>query len=89
MKRICPPCDGECKQGRDCPADKEKYMKAFPNMTGQTGMDLLDYFAAKAMQGMLANRGVIYGTNADEDDYNGAKRAYKIADAMMKAREEK
>lgn len=87
MKRICPPCDGECKQGRDCPADKEKYMKAFPNMTGQTGMDLRDYFATKAMQGMLANRGVIYGTSADEDDYNGAKRAYKIADAMMKARE--
>lgn len=84
MKRICPPCDGECKQGRDCPAD----VKAFPNMTGQTGMTLRDYFATKAMQGMLANRGVIYGTSADEDDYNGAKRAYKIADAMMKAREE-
>ena len=62
-------------------------MKAFPNMTGEKGMDLRDYFAAKAMQGMLANRGVIYGANADEDDYNGAKRAYKIADAMMRARE--
>jgi hypothetical protein len=24
MKRICPPCDGECKQGRDCPADELK-----------------------------------------------------------------
>ena len=65
-----------------------EHMKAFPNVTNEKGMDLRDYFAAKAMQGMLANRGVIYGTNADEDDYNGAKRAYKIADAMMKAREE-
>jgi hypothetical protein len=63
-------------------------VKAFPNVTGEKGMDLRDYFAAKAMQGMLANRGVIYGTNADKDDYNGAKRAYKIADAMMKAREQ-
>jgi len=62
-------------------------MKAFPNVTGEKGIDLRDYFAAKAMQGVLANRGIVYGTNADEDDYNGAKRAYKIAEAMMKARE--
>lgn len=55
----------------------------------QDGMDLRDYFAAKAMQGMLASKGVIYNKNADEDDANGAKRAYKIADAMMKARGEK
>jgi len=50
-------------------------------------MDLRDYFAAKAMQGMLANKGVIYNKNADADDKSGAERAYKIADAMMKARE--
>ena len=24
FKRKCPPCDGECKQGRDCPANEEK-----------------------------------------------------------------
>jgi len=71
------------------PPVKKPQPKAFPNLVGQLGMDLRDYFAAKAMQGMLANRGVIYRANADEDDYNGAKRAYKIADAMMKAREEK
>ena len=53
------------------------------------GMTLRDYFAAKAMQGMLANKGFIYGKTADEDDSNGAKRAYKIADAMMKAREQR
>lgn len=69
-------------------------MKAFPTLAdnghlqNQDGMDLRDYFAAKAMQGMLANKGLIYGKTADTDDANGAKRAYKIADAMMKAREE-
>ena len=69
-----------------------EHMKAFPNrqLYGDTeGMDLRDYFAAKAMQGMLANKGFIYGKTADEDDSNGAKRAYKIADAMMKAREQR
>lgn len=28
-------------------------MKAFPNMTTQQGMDLRDYFAAKAMQALI------------------------------------
>jgi hypothetical protein len=63
-------------------------MKAFPNLVGQLGMDLRDYFAAKAMQGMLSNAGVVTGKNAEADDEKGAERAYKIADAMMKAREE-
>jgi hypothetical protein len=63
-------------------------MKAFPTRNEEEGMDLRDYFAAKAMQGMLANKGVIYNKNADENDKSGAERAYKIADAMMKAREE-
>lgn len=58
-------------------------MKAFPNMTNQQGMDLRDYFAAQAMQGLLAGMGkgeepkVIFVGDA----------AYKIADLMMKARE--
>jgi hypothetical protein len=68
-------------------------MKAFPlsNMTGlnQQGMDLRDYFAAKAMQGMLAHTGVVYGKTASIDDSAGAIRAYAIADKMMKAREAK
>jgi hypothetical protein len=33
---------------------KENLMKAFPNNRSE-GMDLRDYFAAKAMQGLLAN----------------------------------
>ena len=63
-------------------------MKAFPNMTGEKGMDLRDYFAAAAMQGILAHYGVEYGNNADLDDKGNATRAYKIADAMMKERED-
>jgi hypothetical protein len=50
-------------------------------------MDLRDYFAAKAMQGMLAHTGVVYGKTASLDDSAGALRAHEIADKMMKARE--
>ena len=56
---------------------------AFPR-TGwpnETGMTLRDYFAAKAMQGMLAENGGGASTNADL-----AVFAYRIADEMMKAR---
>jgi hypothetical protein len=44
------------------------------------GMTLRDYFAAKAMQGMLACPGSI---RVDDD----ANLAYKMADAMLKARD--
>ena len=43
-----------------------------------TGMTLRDYFAAKAMQGILFE-------GLDPEDT--AKHAYKMADAMLKARE--
>jgi len=47
------------------------------------GMTLRDYFAAKAMQGMLSeNSGIRYPTDELVDF------AYKVADAMMKAREQ-
>ena len=45
-----------------------------------TGMTLRDYFAAKAMQGLLASD--VY---APRDKF--AENAYAMADAMMKARE--
>ena len=45
-----------------------------------TGMTLRDYFAAKAMQGLL--------TSDDIDvSYATAVLCYRMADAMMKARE--
>ena len=51
-------------------------------VTGNKGMTLRDYFAAKAMQGLVENanwRGM------PEDAL--AKESYKLADAMLKARE--
>ena len=51
-------------------------------MRGHKGMTLRDYFAAHAMQGMLSeNSGIRYPTDELVDF------AYKVADAMMKARE--
>jgi hypothetical protein len=54
-----------------------------------SGMTLRDYFAAKAMQGLMSR--VDHGngdcvTNASADDVAGY--AYCIANAMMKAREQ-
>jgi DNA-directed RNA polymerase alpha subunit len=53
---------------------------AFPGQTPagfiKTGMDLRDYFAARAMQGWV---GVL-------DAKEGAQKAYEWADAMLKAR---
>jgi hypothetical protein len=65
---------------------KQIIEQAFPNphRTDMTGMTLRDYFAAKAMQGMLA------GLLADGQDIKWeiiAKDAFRQADAMMKARE--
>ena len=49
--------------------------------TTNTGMALRDYFAAKALQGLLANSEV-QATHAEF-----AAESYKMADAMLKARE--
>ena len=64
-------------------------MKAFPwqidngqYVRGEKGMDLRDYFAAKAMQGFAANPD--WQSGADE----AAEAAYRWADAMMEAREQ-
>lgn len=45
------------------------------------GMTLRDYFAAKAMQGLLSDPSI----RATEVEF--AVRAYSLADAMLKARE--
>jgi hypothetical protein len=47
------------------------------------GMTMRDYFAAKAMQGMLAGL-LAYGHDIMWNEI--AKDAYKMADAMLKAR---
>jgi hypothetical protein len=60
---------------------------AFPdpqeNWRGEKGMTLRDYFAAKAMQGFMANKSNPMHYHAEED----GQWAYMIADAMLKARE--
>lgn len=57
-------------------------MKAFPDshMCNNEGMDLRDYFAAKAMQKFESS-----GHSINEI----AKLAYKMADAMIEARKTK
>ncbi len=68
-----------------------KYLKepaAFPIVVDgyvQEGMTLRDYFAAKTLQGLLANS----KTNLSDWEVNeNAKYAYQQADAMLKARDE-
>ena len=68
---------------KDSTEQKEKQMAI------QLPVDLRDYFAAKAMQGLLAN-----GWCAEQREIapNMGEReialdAYRLADAMMKARE--
>ena len=49
------------------------------------GMTLRDYFAAKAMQGMISANGDSNGYLEYEEE-TVAANAYKLADAMLKAR---
>lgn len=70
-------------------------MKAFPNVIPKEnfqavdeGMDLRDYFAAKAMQGLLSSLDskVAYDWSNDAIATD-CELYYKIADAMIEARE--
>lgn len=57
---------------------------AFPTNGGQTGLTVRDYFAARAMQGLIAAAGFEGKVDYDEDTL--AESAYLMADAMIKAR---
>ena len=57
------------------------YLKARAEAVG--GATLRDYFAAKAMQGLLAQS---LGTALESDPILGAQYAYRVADAMLAAR---
>ena len=67
-------------------------MKAFPTEhpligtmnTFSDGMDLRDYFAAKAMQGIVH----MFSPNDFFNPERVTKISYQIADEMMKAREQ-
>ena len=70
-------------------------MQAFPNphLTHQIGMLLRDYFAAKAMHGLIPQFRAMFMDNSIEGCWVSdvipelAKEAYYMADAMMKARD--
>jgi len=59
-------------------------IKAFadPHNTQEHGMELRDWFAGLAMQGLISNEGDTYDFRK-----TNAEIAYRIADAMLKARE--
>lgn len=63
---------------------------AFPAYSDNDGMTLRDYFAAKALQGLLA--GNPETTNklivATKGSGSVSELAYVVADAMLKAREQ-
>lgn len=63
-----------------------EYTQAFPtaipdNAFFQEGMTLRDYFAAKAMQGILCS-----GKGIHSDQFMLSRDAYEVADAMLEAR---
>ena len=78
--------------------DKNTGGPAFPAPAGvqhitEQGMTLRDYFAAKAMQAMLASPELMVVVTSDQvlGEYAKqriAKLSYKYADAMLKAREQ-
>jgi len=68
--------------------DKRGNLLAFAS-NFQEGMQLRDYFAAKAMQGMNANANDDHDAEVETyDEYCAeiARCAYKMADAMIEAR---
>ena len=73
-------------------------MKAFPSIFMDylpkeelRGMDLRDYFAAKAMQALLSQKDWFHNAgrwdSVEQMTEKYANEAYAFADAMMKARE--
>ncbi len=58
--------------------------QSWQGMAPCDGMTLRDYFAAKAMQGLLAQS---MGTALGSNPKYAAEYAYATADAMLKARE--
>jgi hypothetical protein len=61
---------------------KETNPQAFPSNQNSVGMTLRDYFAAAAMQGIIANPDASLLTFEEV-----SARAWAQADAMLKARE--
>lgn len=75
------------------PEDAKKFsLPAFPQKEPLSsdchGMELRDYFAAKAMQGMWASDTETWRCSFTQDGFDSrARYSYMMADAMLKARE--
>ncbi len=63
---------------------EDQKQQAFPD-DGNYGISMRDYFAVRAMQGMFSNTEMTAGINS-HDQF--AEMAYRMADAMLKAREQ-
>ena len=64
---------------------QEEQQNAFPalHLNAHQGMTLRDYFAAKAMQSFVS----VWYEDAKNNPETIAKKAYNVADAMLKQRE--
>ena len=62
---------------------EDQKQQAFPD-DGNFGISIRDYFAVRAMQGMLSNSELTVVLNSHE---KFAELAYRMADAMLRARE--
>ena len=65
------------------PTAEQRFPDGVLHTEATYGMTLRDYFAAKAMQGILASP----TTDPTSDSLAIAKAAYEMADDMLKARE--
>ena len=68
--------------GSAFPTHESRFPDGVLNQEATYGMTLRDYFAAKAMQGLLSDTAVM--STPDEFAFN----SYMMADAMLKAREQ-
>ena len=62
---------------------EDQKQQAFPD-DGNFGISIRDYFAARAMQGMFSNSELTVVVNS-HDQF--AELSYRMADAMLRARE--
>ena len=67
------------------PSAEPIYSKDIVGVKESTGMDLRDYFAAKAMQAIIGNSDQASLEVGEVDNWVG-DYAYVVADAMMEAR---
>ena len=73
------------------PSNPRAFPQEYQDGDYQAGMTLRDYFAAKAMQGFIANTLAMQAISdnfPNEGDEYIAQESYRMADAMLKQREQ-